>query len=104
VNGDNADGYVIYCDSTADSGKGSYLYGTNPGYNIEDCSSQCFDDPEGVDCLAVVYVAPSTVDSGEDGHLLPGTCQFYEFVSAAVSSPGNALAVFENTFARRRKH
>jgi hypothetical protein len=104
VNGNSVFGYVIYCDSAPASGSGTFQYATNPGYNIEDCASQCFDDFDGVDCLAVEYVAPSVVYNGEDGHLLPGTCQFYEFVSGPVASPGNVLAVFQNTFARRRKH
>jgi hypothetical protein len=101
VNGDTAFESTIYCDSAA--GPGSFQYGTNPGYNIEDCASQCFDNFGNVDCLGVVYVPPSAVYNVIDGHLMPGTCQFYEFVTSAVASPGNVLGVFDNAFSRRRK-
>jgi hypothetical protein len=98
VDGDNIFGYVIYCNAGAASG--SFAAGTNPGYNIEDCSSQCFDDPDNIDCLGATYTPPSTPFNIIDGHLQPGTCTFYEFVTAPLAAPGVALAVFENTFAR----
>lgn len=101
VDGNNVQGYIIHCASTADSG--GFLAGTNPGYNIEDCASQCNDNPDNIDCLAATYTPPGSPFSIIDGHLTPGTCGFYEFVDSAVPAPGSALAVFENTFVRRKR-
>ena len=94
-------GYIIHCNANA--GSESFAAGTNPGYNIEDCSSQCNDNPDNIDCLGAAYTPPSEgAFSIIDGHLQPGTCTFYEFVSEPIAAPGVALAVFENSFSGRR--
>jgi hypothetical protein len=101
IYGASIEGYVLYCNTGAASG--SFTAGTNQGYNIEDCASQCFDDPDNIDCLGATYTPP---DGGAfsiiDGHLQPGTCTFYEFVSDPIASSGTVLAIFENSFSGRK--
>jgi hypothetical protein len=97
VDGDTISGYVVYWNSGAASG--SFSAGTVPGYNLEDCASQCFDDPGSIDGLALTYTPPSTPFNIIDGHLQPGTCIFYEWGTATLAAPGIALAVLENVFA-----
>jgi hypothetical protein len=82
VDGSNFEGYDIYCDTTA--AFGSFAAGTNPGYNIEDCSSQCFDGPDNIDCLGTTYTPASSPFGSIDGHLQPDTCTFYEYVSGSA--------------------
>ena len=103
VQGSSVFDFVIYCSSTG--GGGSFSYGTNPGYSIEDCSGQCYDDIIGGDCLAVTYTPPATgAFSPIDGHLEPGVCTFYEFVTFPVpSTQGVVLGVFQNDFAGKRR-
>ena len=49
--------------------------------------------------MAVTYTPPAGGAYSSDGHLIPGVCTFFEFVTAAVpSSEGVVLGVFENTF------
>jgi len=94
-------GYIIHCNTNAAGG--SFAAGTNPGYNIEDCAAQCNDNPDNIDCLAATYTPPNGgAFSIIDGHLQPGTCTFFEFVSSPAASNGIALAVFDNTFSGRR--
>ena len=100
IQGSSALGFVIYCDSYA--GAGSFAYGSNPGYNIEDCSAQCYYDIIGGDCLAVSYTPPAAGAYSSDGQLNPGVCLFFEFVSAAIQSDqGVVLGVFQNVFDRK---
>lgn len=94
VDGANVGGYIIHCGYAPISAN-AIMYLSGPGYNIEDCLSQCSLDPNSQDCLATSYVAPNSAFN-ELGQLLPGTCNFYDFVSGTVATPGTDTAIFDN--------
>jgi hypothetical protein len=85
--------YRIHCNKGPDPNSIPGFF-TNPGNNIIDCMSQCFDNFGNIDCLGATYTAPNPQFSGFDGSENKGTCTFYSFVNGLVDSPGGVAAVF----------